>query len=65
MKKGKRMQQTTEESSIEVNLREGEVKIESGNDFAIYLIIGLAAFFIYAKYWHRPAMAKIKKRRKK
>ena len=60
--KGRRQQVQTEDTSISIT-PEG-LKINSDNNVAIYLIIGVIAFFIYAKYFHKPVIKKIRRRKK-
>ena len=61
MAKGHRQYQQHEDTSISIT-PEG-LKINSDNNIAIYLIIGVIAFFIYAKYFHKPIMKKTRRKK--
>ena len=58
-------QTEVEDTSFEVdNSLIGKWKFSSGSSIVIYLIIGLAFFIVYSKYWHKPFVKKIRRRKK-
>ena len=59
--KGRRQITQTEDTSI--SLTTDGVKIKSDNNLAIYMVLGLIAFFIYAKYFHKPVIKKIRRKK--
>jgi len=46
----------------------GKIKANTGNPWVMYssiaLVLLLVGFWIYSKYWHRPLMAKVKRKKK-
>jgi len=57
-------QTQTEDTTFEVdNSLIGKWKFSSDSSIVIYMIIGLAAFFIYAKYWHKNVKIKWRNRK--
>ena len=60
--KGRRQQVQTEDTSIDITT--DGIKIKSDNSLAIYMGMAIIAFFIYAKYFHKPVIKKIRRKKK-